>query len=129
MGSISSRGQPNNTKITFGINEEAFPANEWNSFRLFGKKLDYRHVMDFLKYKCELYLKQPLAPPQHKIIVAYCTSNHRLAIKIGRWSTIPIHGDNRTCHFCPYVEVENEAHFVLDGPLYNPIRDKFQPLI
>ena len=41
----------------------------------------------FLKYECELYLKQPLAPPQCKIIVAYRTSNNRLATKIGRWVT------------------------------------------
>jgi hypothetical protein len=58
-------------------------AKEWNLFHLFWKKLDYLHLEDFFpKYICELYLKQPLAPPQHKIIVAYHTSNHRLAIKL-----------------------------------------------
>ena len=41
-----------------------------------GKKLDYLHLKDFLKYECELYL--------------------------------------------------NEADFVLEYPLYNSIRDKFQ---
>ena len=60
--------------------------------------------------------------------VAYHTSNHRLAIEIGRWSTIPISRDNRLCHFCSYNVVENEAHFVLECPLYNSIRDKFQSL-
>ena len=27
------------------------------------KKLHYLHLKDFLKYECELYLKQPLTPP------------------------------------------------------------------
>ena len=27
-----------------------------------GEKLDYLHLKDFLKYKCKLYLKQPLTP-------------------------------------------------------------------
>jgi hypothetical protein len=31
-------------------------------FHLFGKKLDYLHLKDFLKKECELYLKQPLTP-------------------------------------------------------------------
>ena len=48
------------------------------------KKLDYLNLKDFLKFECELYLKQPLTPPQHKINVAHCTSNLRLAIEIGR---------------------------------------------
>ena len=53
----------------------------------------------FLKCKFELYLKQPLTPPQCKIIIAYKTSNHRLAIETKRWSTIPISRDNKLCHF------------------------------
>jgi hypothetical protein len=47
-----------------------------------GKKIDYLHLKDFLKYKCELYLKQPWTPPQCKIITAYCTSNLRLPLKL-----------------------------------------------
>ena len=35
--------------------------------------------------------------------------------------TIP----SSVCHFCSYNAIENEAHFVLEYPLYNPIRDKF----
>ena len=119
---------PTTSKITFDDIKEAFLAKEWNSFHLLGKKLDYLHLKDFLKYKCELYLKQSLTPPQCKVIVDYHTSNHRLAIEIGRWSTIPIARDNRLCHFCSYDIVENEAHFVLECPLYNSIRDKFQSL-
>jgi hypothetical protein len=58
-------------------------SKEWNSFHLLGTNLVYLHLEDFLKYECELYSKQPLTQPQHKIIVAYCTLNHRLAIEIG----------------------------------------------
>jgi hypothetical protein len=61
--------------------------------------LDYFHLKDFLKYSCELYLKQPLTPPQWKTIVAYCTLNHRLAIEIGRWTTIPISRYNKLMSF------------------------------
>jgi hypothetical protein len=39
-----------------------FLGKEWNSFHLLGKELDYQHLKDFLKYECELYLKQPLMP-------------------------------------------------------------------
>ena len=63
---------------------------------------------------------QPLTPPQHKIIVAFRTSNYRLPINIGQWLTIIISKDNKLCHFFSY-----EAHLVLEYPLYNPIRDKF----
>ena len=40
-----------------------------------------------------IVLKQPLNKPQRKINATYCTSNHRLAIEIGWWSTIPISRD------------------------------------
>jgi len=42
------------------FNMSVFLGKEWNSFHLLGKKLDYLHLRDFLKYECELYLKQPL---------------------------------------------------------------------
>ena len=42
--------------------------------------------------------------------------------------TIPISRDTKLCHFYSYDAVENEAHFVLECPLYNPIRDKFPSL-
>ena len=100
-------------------------AKEWKSFHLYGKKLDYLHLKDFLKYKSEFYLKQLLTPPQRKIIVAYRTSNHRLVIETKRRTIIPISRDARLCHFFSYNAIENEAHFMLECPLHNPIRDKF----
>ena len=65
--------------------KKAFLVKEWSSFHLLGKKLDYRHLKDFLKYEYELYLKQSLTPPQRKMIATYHTSNHRLAIAPRRW--------------------------------------------
>ena len=68
------------SKITYDGIKEDFLAKEWNSFHLSRKKLYYLHLKDFLKYDCELYLKQPLTPTQRDIIATYRTSNHRLAI-------------------------------------------------
>ena len=54
--------------------------------------------------------------------------NRRLEIGFGRWLAIPISRDKRLCHFCSYNAVENEAYFVLECPLHNPIRDQFPPI-
>jgi hypothetical protein len=82
--------QPTTSKNVFDDDiKKASLAREWNSFQLLWKKLYYLPLKDFLKYECELYLKQPLTPPHHNIIDAYGTSNHRLAIEIGRWFECP----------------------------------------
>jgi hypothetical protein len=76
-----------------GKDKEAFLAKEWNSFLLSRKRLHYLHLKDFSNINVN-YLKRPLTPLQHKIIVSYNTSNYRLAaIEIGWWSTIPIYRD------------------------------------
>ena len=41
---------------------------------------------------------------------------------------IPISRENRLCHYCSHNAVKNEAHFILESPLYDPIRDKFLSL-
>ena len=84
MGSREPHDNPTTLKIAYDDIKEVFLAKEWNSFHLSRKKLGYLHLKRFLDYECELYLKQPLTPPQHKIIFAYYTSNHRLAIDIGQ---------------------------------------------
>jgi hypothetical protein len=38
-----------------------------------------------------------------------------------------ISSHTRLCHFCSYNAIVNEAHFVLECPLYNRIRDKSPP--
>ena len=112
--------KPITSKTTFDDLKKVFLANKWNSFHLSWKKLDYIHLKDFLKYKCELYLKQPLNPSQRKIIVAYHALNHGLAIETIHRLTIPIPKDNRLCHSCSHNLVENEAHDMLDScPVYN----------
>jgi hypothetical protein len=75
---------PTTSKIIFDNIKEIFLAKEWNSFHLLKEKLDYLHLKEFLKYNYEFNLKQPLTPSQHKIIVAYRTPNHRLAIETRR---------------------------------------------
>ena len=41
---------------------------------------------------------------------------------------IPIFRDNKLCYSCSYNVVNNKAHFVLEFPLYNPIKDEFPSL-
>ena len=67
-----------------------------------------------------LYLKQPLTPPQLKIIIAYRTVNDKLAIEIGWCLTIPISRDNRLCHFCSYNAVENKHIVCWSVPYITP---------
>jgi hypothetical protein len=126
--SLGNPWQPNHIKVNICWYEEVSLAREWNSFHLCGKKLDYLHLKDFLKHECELYLKQPLTPPQPKIIVAYLASNHTLAIEIGWWTLSSISRDTRLCHACSYNAIVNEAHFVLESPLHNRTRDRFPSL-
>ena len=125
MGSISLGNSCNliTSKPTFHDITEAFLVEDGNSFHLSRKKLDHPHLKDFLKCEYEQHMKQLLTPPTTQDV--YHTSNHRLAIETRRWSTIPVSGDYRLCHVCPYNVVENEAHFVGEYPLYNRIIDKF----
>ena len=62
-------------KLTYVDINHVFLAKEWNSFHLYGKKLDYRHLNDFLNYECELYLKKLLTPTQHNIVIVYLTNS------------------------------------------------------
>jgi hypothetical protein len=71
------------SKSIFDDTKEVFIAIVWKYFHLFGKKLNYLHLKDFRKYECELYMKQPLTPPQRKIIVGYHNFQIGLAIKVG----------------------------------------------
>ena len=66
-------------------------------------------------------------PPNGKTTGAYHSSNHRLAIETTKWSTIPIQGEKKLCHFYSYNVVENEAHFEMKCPLYNITELAFFP--
>jgi hypothetical protein len=68
-----------------------------------------------------------LTPLQCKIIVAYCTLNHRFAIEIVWCLIIPIFKDNILCYFCSYNVVEIEQlECPLKCPLHSSIKTKFQ---
>lgn len=42
----------------------------------------------FINYECESHFIPPSDISQCKIIVAYCTSNHTIAIEVGQWQII-----------------------------------------
>ena len=77
--------QHNTIKTHIRWSQGGLLAKEWELSpslgHLSGKKLHHLHLKNSLKYKGELYLKQPLTSPQRKINVAYRTSNHRLDIE------------------------------------------------
>ena len=47
--------------------------------------------------------------------------NHRLAIEVGDWLSIPV--ENRVCYSC--MEVEDEAHFVFECDRYRDLREQY----
>ena len=95
----------------------------------YGKKLDYLQLEGSFSTMNENRIRSnQWHHSKRKIIVVVHTSNHNLATGIGRWSSIPILWDKRLCHFYTTSRVENEAHFVLECPLYNTIKDKFPSL-
>lgn len=65
------------------LSKRPFLLKSQNSFHLSEKKLDDLHLNE-----CRASSKQPLTLYEHKIIVAYLASHHRLAIEIGKWLTI-----------------------------------------
>ena len=55
---VGNPWQPNTIKNHIDDHKVyAFLAKERNSFHLSGKKLAYLHLMEFLIYKCKLYLQ------------------------------------------------------------------------
>ena len=125
MGSISlgNPRQPTTSKIVFDDIKEVFLASEWNSFQLSWKKLDYLHLKDFLKYECDLNLKQPLTPPHRNIIGAYGISNHRLAIEIGWWSSDHVSRDNAT--FALTMQLKTRHTLCWNVPYITPLEISF----
>ena len=51
--------------------------------------------------------------------------SHRLAIEIGRWSTIPISGDNGLCHFCSYDVLQMRHTLCWSVPYITPLQISF----
>jgi hypothetical protein len=98
MGSIPLAPSPCNPislEITLDDLREVVLAIEWKFFPSLKEEPRLPPPQGISQVlECGLYLKQPFTPPQHKIMMAYCTSNHRLVIEIGQGSTILISGDN-----------------------------------
>lgn len=61
-------------------------ASPWlvNQATLLSQPLGHLHLKDFLNYEYELYIEQPLTPPQRKIIATCHVLNHGLAIAHGQ---------------------------------------------
>lgn len=128
MGSITMKNPWHLNTTTFDALKEAFLAKEWNYFNLTWKEFKIRCLTDFLHCQCVLNLEQPLTPPVLKIIGAFHTLNHKLAVEICRWSVIPIPRENKLCHFCTHNVTKNETHFVLECHVYISNRDMFPSL-
>lgn len=77
-----------------------------------GQKLDYLLFKDFLKFKCELYLKQELTP---NTIQGHCFLLHIIDLPfqlVDGQLSLPL----EIIYYVVFV-VENKAHFVLECPL------------
>jgi hypothetical protein len=96
------------------------------TLQLSRKKLGYLHSKNFLNCEGGLYFNQPLTPRQCKIIAAYCTSIHRLAIETGRWMVLLTSKDTRLCHFCSHNAVENRHISCWHVPYTTPFELRFQ---
>ena len=59
---------------------------------------------------------------RRKALTKIRLSNHRLMIEKGRHEGLE-EGD-RVCPFCTNMVIENEAHFILDCPTYNVLREE-----
>ena len=92
-------GEPLPTTLKLAVDDiikEVFLGEEWNSLCSPSKRPCYLHLKEFLKYKCELYLKQSLTPPQHKTIFAYHNSNHMI-LAIGNWMVVDSSSLHKLC--------------------------------
>ena len=71
-------------------------------------------------------LEAPLTPQQCKVIAAYSTLNHRLAIESEQRTIILTSTVTKLSQFLSCHAIVNEAHFMLEWPQYNPIKDKLR---
>ena len=115
---------PTTSKITLMISRSLYLLRN-RTLLISQEETRLPHFKDFLKYKCDLHLKPPLPPPHCKIIVANCTWKHRLGVKTGWLSTIPISRDNRLCHFCSYNTVEMRHTLCWSVPYITPLEISF----
>ena len=80
-------------------------------------------------YECELYLKQPLTSPNARSLLLTAPQIVDLPLKLDG-GQLPLSLEIiDACRSCSQNVVENKAHFVLECPLCNFIRNKFQTLL
>jgi hypothetical protein len=63
------------------------------------------HVRDFMRFRC---------------------GSHKLLVCTGRWQGQPVPRAERMCLKCTHNEVEDELHFLLRCPAYDPLRREAQ---
>ena len=68
-------------------------------------------------------LCKQISPSMRILISKIRLSPHKLCIKTGRY--IGIIREDRTCHKCNLVMIENEYHFILQCPFYINIRRQY----
>jgi hypothetical protein len=113
---------PTTSKMTFDNIKKVILANEQNSFHL-SEETRFRPSWGVPQIWLWSVFEATIDTTIMQTSLSLTTP-----IKIEWWLTIPISRDNRLCHCFSYNIVENETHFVLECPLYNPISDKFQYL-
>ena len=60
----------------------------------------------------------------HSFLTNLRLSAHSLAIETGRYCKLTIPANERFCKACK-DKVEDEHLFLIEGPIYNSVRDKF----
>ena len=114
-------------KQNMWIFRETFLAKEWNSFPSLWEETRLRLPQGFyLNMNVKCTWSNHSLPCNAISLLPTTPSNHGwFAIETIQWTNIPTSRDTtRIQHFCSYDAAGNEAHMVVEWPLYNPIKDK-----
>ena len=76
-----------------------------------------------VNYETESYLDIIRTFDQRRAFTKFRTSNHNLAIELGRYTNTLT--DDRICVFCSLNAIESEEHMLLNCTLYNSLRNHF----
>jgi hypothetical protein len=70
-------------------------------------------------------MKQPIDSTTAQIIAAYHTSNHRLSIETGRWTTIPTLSTPNYATFAPTMQLKMRHISCWNVPYTTPLEIRF----
>ena len=87
----------------------ASPDSKLRTYNLFKKELGFEPYITCIKNV-----------NHRKALSKFRLSNHQLMIEVGRHKKIP--KLQRFCPFCPSPVIEDEIHFLINCPLYDPLR-------